>query len=760
VPDQPRRRWPRRLAVVLLVLVALVAGGLTVALLRLPQDSVQPVSPGTLTLGQDVPARTVVGTVAVEVAPGDEPGVTIRRGGDVVWASDPGSAFVTASDGSIAWEEHRGYFWPTVTRDAVLAEQQLDVIRREGRRIVLEGSLAGDADGTWSAVIAPRADGGVVLALDATVDGAPASAVQLVSGRTPDAPVHGFGETYAAFDLSGRVLPLVIREQGVGRGEQPVTLLADLTTRGAGGDDTLSYASMATFVTGDLRGVRLTPELAASHAVGVADTTNSGQVRLESWAPTMTAELTAADTPAALVATQEGTVQRPALADWVADGAVVGLQGGTEKVRQEVADLLDAGAAIEAVWLQDWTGRRTTSFGDRLWWTWQLDAERYPGWDDLVADLAAEGIRTTTYVNTWLVDAAPKGDPSIRNLWQEAANRGFLVERADGSPYLQDQGDFDASLVDLTDRRARAWYARVIAEEVLGLGVDGFMADFGEALPFDGVIAAGSPLEQHNRWPLLWAQTVRRACVLAEKPDCVAFFRAGSLGQSAAAPVYWAGDQLVTFGPEDGLASALLGTFHAGLSGWHAVHSDVGGYTSVNTYVRNYVRQPDLNQRWAEFQVFGPMLRTHETNRPAVNAQVYDDADAEAAFARATRLYAALADYRRDVVAEAVATGIPVVRHGWLEAPGTAAAAVDTQFFFGPSILVAPVLRSGTEDVTVTFPPGTWVHLLTGEEFPGDQTLTVAAPLGEPAAFVRADDPRRAALEAAVAAAGAGTDGR
>src|SRR5699024_1626644 len=186
---------------------------------------------------------------------------------------------------------------------------------------------------------------------------------------------------------------------------------------------------------------------------------------------------------------------------------------------------------------------------------WQLDRQRYPDWAGLVADLDARGIRTTTYVNPWLVDAAPKNDPAIRNLWAEARDLGHLGTTAAGEPYLVDQGGFDASLVDLTDPQARSWFADVIAEEVLAHGVDGFMADFGEGLPFDAVLADGDPALAHNAWPGLWAETVRLGCDRAGRPDCVTWFRTGSLGQSAVAPLFWTGDQLVGFGPQDGLAS-------------------------------------------------------------------------------------------------------------------------------------------------------------------------------------------------------------
>ena len=220
-------------------------------------------------------------------------------------------------------------------------------------------------------------------------------------------------------------------------------------------------------------------------------------------------------------------------------------------------------------------------------------------------------------------------------------------------------------------------------------------------------------------------------------------------------PLFWAGDQLVTWSREDGLASALLGMLSAGVSGWPLVHSDIGGYTSVNAYVKDYVRPPELLRRWAELEAFGVVMRTHEGNRPDENPQVFSTKGTARAFARMTRLYGALAPYRRAVVREAVDTGVPAIRPTWLVAPGTDAAESDTQFFLGSSVLVAPVLEEGARTVTVDLPPADrWVNLLTGERHRGDSRVTVRAPLGRPAAFVRADDPWQQRLRKRVEAAG------
>ena len=751
MPESRSRR--RRLALLAsLTVLALVVGAGVVTWIRIPRDDVEVLQAGGLQISADVPEATAAEDLTVTVRPGEAAQVSIATAQGTVWSSDPGHAFLGAGRGTLEAEEDRGYFWLRTDHDHRWTSQRLDSVTTVSNAVVLDGVLL-DAEGhpgpAWQAEVTPTDRGAM---LDASIDTAgDATSLALWSGRTDRSAVHGFGEQFADFDLDGRLLPILVREQGVGRGEQPITILADVTNHGAGGTEEMTYAAQASWVTDDLRGVRLDPDLPVSHAPAVADTRTAGQVGLEVWTTRLRAELVAADSPLELVAQQQAGIERPELASWTGDGAIVGVQGGTEEVRSTVGELQDAGTEITGVWLQDWTGQRTTSFGERLWWTWQLDTQRYPGWADLVTDLAAEDITVTTYVNPFLVDPAGSGGAPARNLFAEAAEAGYLVTDTSGEPYGLDQGGFDAYLVDLTHAAARDWFADVIATEVLADGVRGFMADFAEGLPLDATVADGDAQLMHNRWPALWAETVREGCERAEQPDCVTWFRTGALGMDADTPMFWNGDQLTSFAAEDGLASVLPGTFSAGVSGWPLVHSDVGGYTSIDAKIKNYVRSPELLARWAELAAFGVMMRTHEGNRPAENTQVVDTEETRAQFARMSQVFAALADYRAEVVTAATETGVPAIRHGWLNVPGSAAAGVDSQYFFGPSILVAPVLTEGAEEVEVTFPPGRWQHLLTGQMYDGGASVVVPAPVGTPAAFVEASDPWAERLTAALA---------
>src|SRR3712207_5277739 len=88
---------------------------------------------------------------------------------------------------------------------------------------------------------------------------------------------------------------------------------------------------------------------------------------------------------------------------------------------------------------------------------------------------------------------------------------------------------------------------------------------------------------------------------------------------------------------------------------------------------------------------------------------------------------------------EAQRTGIPVARPLWLEFPGDAEAAKQTQqWMLGPDVLVAPVVDEGATGRKVYFPAGEWVHPETGESFRGPRTAEFKAPVERLPYFFRA----------------------
>ena len=126
-------------------------------------------------------------------------------------------------------------------------------------------------------------------------------------------------------------------------------------------------------------------------------------------------------------------------------------------------------------------------------------------------------------------------------------------------------------------------------------------------------------------------------------------------------------------------------------------HSDIGGYTSLPQLGEmGPVRDTELLLRWSEYSVFTPMMRTHETNQPSENAQVYDDPETLKKFGRLTRIYKELKPYIKKAVSQNTQEGTPVMRPLFLQYESDKEAFdQDYQYMFGDDLLVAPVLEPG-----------------------------------------------------------------
>jgi alpha-glucosidase len=419
------------------------------------------------------------------------------------------------------------------------------------------------------------------------------------------------------------------------------------------------------------------------------------------------------------------------------------LQGGTQKVL-DLSERLEAlDTPVAAYWLQDWVGQRETSFGTQLWWNWELDRGHYPDWNALRERLAEEDVRLMTYVSPLLATDVAKKKSYRRNLFEEAASKGYLVKNREGEPYRIKITDFSAALVDLTNPEARAWYEDVIKDELIGNGASGWMADYGEYLPYDAVLSSGAdPKSYHNRYAEEWAEINREAIQEVGREDDIVFFnRSGYSKSPSYSTLFWLGDQLVDWDEHDGIKSAVTGLLSSGLSGYAFEHTDVGGYTAIDHPLLKYHRSKELLMRWVELAAFTVVFRTHEGNRPEVNHQIYSDEETLRHFSRFAKVYAAWKPYRMELVKEAAETGLPVVRHPFVHYPHDPEVyGLDYQFMVGPDFMVAPVLDPGEEEVEVYLPAGRWVHLWSGRRYGSPEEgvyETVRAPVGEPAVFYK-----------------------
>ncbi|KAG0178240.1 hypothetical protein DFQ28_000653 [Apophysomyces sp. BC1034] len=444
------------------------------------------------------------------------------------------------------------------------------------------------------------------------------------------------------------------------------------------------------------------------------------------------------------------------LPQWILQGAVANIQGGEEKVRQVVKQLRQYKVPMAAIWIQDWCGKHVQEkdYGGifkQIWYNWESDDELYPHWDALVEELQEDGIRVLAYTNVLLTDTRSK--PNVRrNLFKEAQQNGYLVKDALGQALITcSDTSSESGILDLTNPEAVVWFKKVLTDLVWKTGVAGMMADCGQNFPYDTrncTLYSGELAETyHNQYSANWAKLhCDLIHELGMENEAVNFYRSGYITTPDYASLIWVGEQTTTWNHVDGIKSAITGMLSGGFSGFSVTHSDIGGYTTIDSVIPGIQmhRSKELLQRWMELAVFTAVFRTHEGSVPENNAQFYDNEESFTHFAHTANMYVSLAPYREHLINEAHEKGWPLMRHMVLYYPDdpTVRQITYSQFMLGPWLLVAPVTSPSASFVKVYFPKENnqtlWRHIWTGKYYAADGSyVAVNTPLGQPAAFVK-----------------------
>lgn len=544
---------------------------------------------------------------------------------------------------------------------------------------------------------------------------------------------YGCGEQMSYFNLRGRSFPLWTSEPGVGRDKSSyITWLCDVESK-SGGDYYNTNFPQPTFLSSRKYFVHVN-----STAYGDFNFKHEDYHELQLWeVPKEIRLVEGSDYPELLKKLTDDLGRQPLLPDWIYNGLITGLQGGTKRMTELVDKTLENGIKIAGVWIQDWEGKKVTSFGKRLRWNWQWDEEMYPGLPEKIKEYEKKGIRLLGYINPYLLEGT--------SLYNEGKEKGYFAVREDGSDYLVDFGEFYCGVVDFTNPEAYEWFKENIKRDMIQFGLSGWMADFGEYLPTDLKLYSGAdPMIEHNNWPARWAKCNYDALKESGKlGEIVYFMRAGGTGSQKYCTLLWAGDQSVDFSIHDGLASVIVGALSAGISGCGLHHSDIGGYTSLF----DNCRTREVFERWAEMAAFTPVMRTHEGNRPETNFQYYESKETMALLARMTDIHIALKPYLMDAVKENSESGLPVQRPLFVHYESDPKTYdIQTEYLLGRDLLVAPVYLSGKEEWEVYLPDDAWIHLWTGKEY-GKGSHVAETKMGFPAVFYRKESKWRKVFE-------------
>jgi len=296
---------------------------------------------------------------------------------------------------------------------------------------------------------------------------------------------------------------------------------------------------------------------------------------------------------------------------------------------------------------------------------------------------------------------------------------------------------FHIGSIDLTNPSAWQWFKEVIIQKnMLGLGIRGWMADYAEDVSRQSFFYDGSKgTETHNVYPVLWAKLNREAVEeMGLQDEVLIFHRSGYTGATRYMNMNWGGDQVVNWNPNDGFPAGVTGGLSGCMSGVQYYHTDAGGYFSFKWIKRS----KELLFRWSEVNVFSPVLRTHEGNRPWAGVQPWQDEETLAHFSSMTRIHAALAPYLEHLSQEAELTGMGMMRPFCLKNPSRKWQNKKDAFYLGDDLLVFPVMKPGRKRMNIVIPEGDWVSLFNGVGFSAGRHR-IKCLLGKPVVFYRKD---------------------
>lgn len=635
--------------------------------------------------------------LVVEVAGSDPPAITLHLGAASLEIAS--IAHFTNTDYSVpvpiyGWDHYRGEDGP------MKAVARVDAADQQPDELVLH------CDGGVTVTFEAR-DGGLhVLAASSDPND---NRLTIAFKLTDQDHFLGFGERFVHVDQRGRKITTWVEDGGFGHGEDTPPGPSNPSPSGEGQTNVPIPWLL------DPRGFAALENTTFRTTYHLGDEADApGTWRLEEARSTVDVTFFAGNDPTALVEKLTAKTGRPPpIADWV-----LAPRRRANPGTDEMQKLRDAHVPTSAI---------DTAVHYFPHGIGTLDAKA------LTNDIHARGFKAIAYFNPFVAT-------SWHPVYDDAAGKGYLVKKSDGTPYdVLDPTDL-AGMVDFTNPDAVAWYQGFM-QGAIDAGWDGWMYDFAEYVPQDAVLANGmTGFEAHNLYPVLYQRAVMDLVAKnGRTSDFLVFVRSGYVGTGGVVPMVWAGDQSTDFDLADGLPAALTGALNAGLSGVPLWGSDISGYH----YVFNPPPDKELYLRWTELGAFSADM--HDENEGAGNTpssdrwQIWKDQETLDTYKRYAALKTRMVPYVRAAVEQARARGTPVMRQLLFEAPQDPRVFdLGDEYMYGPSLLVAPVVHRGLTNRSVYLPGDLYYDFFTGAAVTGHQDVVVDAPLASVPVFAKA----------------------
>lgn len=188
----------------------------------------------------------------------------------------------------------------------------------------------------------------------------------------------------------------------------------------------------------------------------------------------------------------------------------------------------------------------------------------------------------------------------------------------------------------------------------------------------------------------------------------------------------WSGDIQSGFRSMADQRLFMLSSITLGVSWWGM---DIGGFWSTP--------EPENYYRWIQFGAFVPMFRVHGSYNQE-REPWYFGAQAESTAAKSIRLRYRLMPYIYSAAWENHLTGVSIARPLVFEYPNDPAVEnLSSEWMFGSSLLVSPVVASGVVQQSIYLPEGTWYDFNSGKQYAGPMTNNVPVTSADIPLFVK-----------------------
>jgi Alpha-glucosidases, family 31 of glycosyl hydrolases len=363
----------------------------------------------------------------------------------------------------------------------------------------------------------------------------------------------------------------------------------------------------------------------------------------------------------------------------------------------------------------------------------------------MIAELKEMGIELM--VSIW-----PTVDYRSEN-FDEMVNKGLLIRTERG---FRISMDFQGNTVhyDPTNPEAREYVWKKAKANYYDKGIKVFWLDEAEpeysVYDFDNYrYFLGSDMEVGNLYPLLYAKTFFDGMKEEGQENIINLLRCAWAGSQKYGALVWSGDIHSTFASLKNQFAAGLNMGIAGIPWWT---TDIGGFFGADIHDPKF---HEILVRWFEYGTFCPVMRLHGYRWPlqpqqgttggatcisgapnevwSYGEKVYEICT------KYLKIREAMKPYITKIMEEAHEKGTPVMRPLFYDFPEDASCwENETQYMFGPDILVAPVMDEELEEMTVYLPKGSvWINAWTGEIHEGGRTVPVKTPIEQIPLFTR-----------------------